>query len=99
MQKENVSTGTQVPGMAVLISRVPDTQSDRQLGGKRLLPPHFCHNSLLFQHHQGLLLRAFGEMAFSAVLVVGGGGGESICCTGSFCDFNKTLPPPSNPAL
>lgn len=32
-------------------------------------------------------------MAFSAAVVVGGGGGESICCTGSFCDFNKTLTP------
>lgn len=32
---------------------VPDAQADRQLGGKRLLPPHFCHNSLFIPAPSG----------------------------------------------
>ena len=52
-QKENMSAGCWDFGVILQIWRVPDIQSGRQLGEKRLLLPHSCHNSLFIPTSSG----------------------------------------------
>lgn len=63
VEKENLFTGSPVLGATLLIERVSNAQSDRQLGAKRLLPPHSCHYSLF--------IPASSETAFNSILIDG----------------------------